>query len=486
MAETNPYEGYLAKIKGVESKGKATAKNPNSSASGLYQFTKGTWEGLGYNWQDRFNPTLQKEAATKLTDYNARYLKKKLGIAPTDADLYGAHFMGPTTYAKLYKTSDTTPISFVLSSGAINANKSVVYDNKGRLKTVGEIRQWLTKKMNTPVSEDMYTKSNIFSDPNQDFNYNRDPLGSAYTDDEEADKEAEDAKQELIQKQSEKNFLAEAQTRFALAQQTQEPTQVAVPQADPSLYQLPQIALPEYGQTQVMQEGGQIDPVKQWTLDYINSPKYKERLKGSGYEDVAGEVKNRAEDVKNTDISYNRLGTLESLMKLRMPADPTSHFNKDIVNLDYTSDIKYLRKAYPDLKLPSKKEILAHEISHGETAFGGGDNRMNDYDVRNLEGRGMHVPWVNDHDKEPSENKADLNAFRYLLKQQGIYDAGKETFTKEHLKKAKDTFTKGRLKRNYSDKSLIWLMNHVAQTDNQDNNIQYVKNGGTIQPKFTK
>jgi hypothetical protein len=258
MAETNPYKGYLAKIKGAESRGVATAKNPKSSASGLYQFTKGTWEGLGYNWADRFNTSLQEEAATKFTDYNARYLKKRLGISPTDADLYGAHFMGPATYAKLYKTSDTTPVSFVMSQDAINANKSVVYDKKGRLKTVGEIRQWLTKKMSAPVSENMYTKSNFF-DPNQDFNYDRDPVSGVYTDDQE-DLEAEDAKKELFQKQQERDFLAEAQSQFAQAQQSQGQlqSQQEVAEADASLYQLPQIALPEYGESQVMEKGGTI------------------------------------------------------------------------------------------------------------------------------------------------------------------------------------------------------------------------------------
>jgi hypothetical protein len=234
------------------------------------------------------------------------------------------------------------------------------------------------------------------------------------------------------------------------------------------------------------QEGGQTDPVKQWTLDYINSPKYRERLKGSGYEDVNGEIKARAEDVKNTKISYSRPTALEALKSFRLPVYPSSHFDDDIVNLDYKSDLKYLKKAYPELPMPTKNEILAHEMSHAETEYGGRDNRMNDYDTRNLKGRGMNIPWVNSHDKEPDENKSDLNAFRYLLKQQGIYDAGKEDFTKEHLKKAKNTFTKGRLKRNYSDKSLIWLMNHVAQTDKQNDNIQYVKDGGTIKPRFTK
>jgi hypothetical protein len=58
---------------------------------------------------------------------------------------------------------------------------------------------------------------------------------------------------------------------------------------------------------------------------------------------------------------------------------------------------------------------------------------MNDYDNRQLIGRGQRLPYVNDHDKRASENKADIDAYRYMLKQK-VYDAGKETFTKEHLK----------------------------------------------------
>jgi hypothetical protein len=59
--------------------------------------------------------------------------------------------------------------------------------------------------------------------------------------------------------------------------------------------------------------------------------------------------------------------------------------------------------------------------------------------------------YVNDHDKRASENKADIDAYRYMLKQK-VYDAGKETFTKEHLKNNSKNFSRERLQRNYSDK----------------------------------
>jgi hypothetical protein len=45
---------------------------------------------------------------------------------------------------------------------------------------------------------------------------------------------------------------------------------------------------------------------------------------------------------------------------------------------------------------------------------------MNDYDNRQLIGRGQRLPYVNDHDKRASENKADIDAYRYMLKQKGV------------------------------------------------------------------
>ena len=80
-------ESYLEKIKASESGGKRYAKNPYGSASGYFQFIKSTWEDLGYDWEDRFEPSLQYEAAIKFTNLNANYLRKNLGVEPTHADL---------------------------------------------------------------------------------------------------------------------------------------------------------------------------------------------------------------------------------------------------------------------------------------------------------------------------------------------------------------------------------------------------------------
>jgi len=259
---------------------------------------------------------------------------------------------------------------------------------------------------------------------------------------------------------------------------------------------MPGIALPEYQQIAAEQAqsqsqfqfqvgGKKVSDEQQWTIDYIQSPKYRERLKNSGYKDVDKEIQTRLSNVKNTGVSNLKKGLWENLKEFRLPPESGSQFNYKEVLIDYPSDLEYTNKTYPELTPPTRSEIVTHEIGHGETSYGGADKlRLNDYDKRNLEKRARNVGWINDHDKEADENKSDINAFRYQLKKQGIYDAGKEEFTKEHLKKAKETFTKGRLGRNYSDKSLIWLMNNIAQNDDvNEEEIAYAQNGMTFFPQ---
>jgi hypothetical protein len=216
------------------------------------------------------------------------------------------------------------------------------------------------------------------------------------------------------------------------------------------------------------QNGKKLDSPREWTEDYIQSPKYKQRLKQSGYKDVDNEVSERLSNVKDITIHQKRPGFLDALKEFRGVPEAGSHFIDGKVNMDYETDVPKMTKHYgEEFATPSKKSVEVHEIAHGEVYVPGEQadvSRLNDYDLRNLKGRSGNNPQVSDHDRNPRENKADLNSYRYLLKKQGIYDAGKEDFNAEHLKKSKKTFSKDRLMKNYSDKNLIWLMNHVANT----------------------
>lgn len=255
-------ESYLEKIKASESGGNRYAKNPYGSASGYFQFIRSTWEGLGYDWEDRFDPNLQYEAAKKFTKNNADYLRKNLGIEPTHADLYGAHFLGAVGYKNLYKTADDRPISDVMSQQEINSNPFV----KG--KTVGYVKEWLRKKTKTKSSDSSQKYS-------EEGNYEDRPIGDYYVDstvrlnqdsgdyvtapddyditEDPEDVEGNVAKDELKQAQQEKNFVNEL---FNQQQAQQQGIEQAYNQGGYELYtpELPELQTqqaPSY-----FQEGG--------------------------------------------------------------------------------------------------------------------------------------------------------------------------------------------------------------------------------------
>lgn len=287
MAGTgNSYNEYLAKVRGSESGGNQYAKNPRSTASGLYQFTESTWKGLGYNWKDRFNPTLQNEAMSKLTNNNANYLKSRLGITPTDADLYGAHFLGPQGYASVYNKPSNTPLSSVLTPGAMSANPFLAG------KTTGFLKNWLAKKMNVSVDpselesyERQYGVDTSINLPTNTGEYQTAPEAASTTSKE--DLEAEQAKAELLEKQREKDFLAEVQARQDQDSERRYQQEQQVPEQDyeldPSYYQVPQIELPNYEAIRYQQAQNQAQIPQEQYKDGGSIP---QRYKNMGFTHV--------------------------------------------------------------------------------------------------------------------------------------------------------------------------------------------------------
>lgn len=91
------------------------------------------------------------------------------------------------------------------------------------------------------------------------------------------------------------------------------------------------------------------------------------------------------------------------------------------------------------------------------------------------------------HDQRPQEIKADLDAFRYQLYRTGIYNSIQGgTFDKTHLKKAeadktvKDSLIFKRLKKQYSDDDLIWILNNIAQQE-KSRELPIAQQGGYTQ-----
>lgn len=84
--------GYMARTAQIESGMDPNARNPRSSAGGLFQFIDGT--ARQYNLQNRFDPVEASQAAARLAADNASFLRRRLGRDPTAAELYLAHQQG--------------------------------------------------------------------------------------------------------------------------------------------------------------------------------------------------------------------------------------------------------------------------------------------------------------------------------------------------------------------------------------------------------
>jgi len=255
----DPLNPFLRKVAQVESGGNPAAKNPTSSATGLYQFTDSTWKGvvnqlgLKYNLEDRKDPKKADLVMREFTRLNESYIKPVVGRELNDADRYLGHFLGAggaRTFFKGYNAEPNAPVSSVLSPGAIKANKSVVYNKDGSLKTIGQLYDWASAKMNIKVGSTTTALAepvvDLYTPPDTTQNL------SSLPDTEEkpilADTSQEDAKKRLEEKMAERNYIAKIIGN------------TAVDYVDPAQYQT---------QENFMQKGGTI------AVKDKNDPRYK-------------------------------------------------------------------------------------------------------------------------------------------------------------------------------------------------------------------
>ena len=171
---------YLLATAKVESNFNPEAQAKTSSAQGLFQFIEQTWLSvmkeagprLGYadyaaaitktpsGRMDVADPAMRKKIlglrqdpeanaamAGAFTNKNASILRTRLGRAPTDGELYIAHFLGAGGAGKLIKAASTgNERADNLFPGAARANRSIFYDRAGRARSASEVYATLTKR----------------------------------------------------------------------------------------------------------------------------------------------------------------------------------------------------------------------------------------------------------------------------------------------------------------------------------------------------
>jgi len=171
---------FLVKTAARESSLQPEAEAKNSSAAGLFQFVEQTWlamvsrhgaaQGLaseaasiqqtksgrysvtGAAMRDRilklrYDPQVATAMAAKLTQENGQALQQKLGRAPTDGELYVAHFMGAGRAGELLQAAIKTPgrIAQQMFPQEAAANPAIFSTSKGNARSVADVVKNLMK-----------------------------------------------------------------------------------------------------------------------------------------------------------------------------------------------------------------------------------------------------------------------------------------------------------------------------------------------------
>lgn len=392
-------------------------------------------------------------------------------------------------------------------------------DNTARQKQVNRIYSTLGSSSQTPISDNAIANVNDYFNnlnaPVQTSEVVLDSPQEVVEEEEVPEKEDEDIK-EVKQKTAEYNFLKDYQNiintpqqEAVVQEQVQEPVQPIANLQDIFTNVSNFIDSP-------MQQGGfvrdnipnlQPQELKNTKLSpknylelYLQSPVYLERLKNQGYPNPKNVANSRLNNLRETGVYYqdpNDNFLEESYRKLSgyMDANQMGSMHNPR-NKKITINEKRDREHIGKQGFYNRDATEAHELSHAIDA-GFPSNTADEAQLfRRLIGSELDEDFryedredmirkkeYNDlpHDFLPKENKADINALRYILYKNGIYDTTKDgEFKKEHLDKIKNNdFIKKRLKNNYKDEDLIWLMNKIAQNDGQDRNV-YGQQGGTI------
>ncbi|NRG18158.1 lytic transglycosylase domain-containing protein [Rhizobiales bacterium] len=165
---------YLVRTARRESGFDIDAKAETSSASGLFQFIESTWletvkdagarHGLG-QYADKIeltasgkpyveDPDLRREIlalrdnvevasrlAGEFTRKNAEYLTATIGRAPSDGELYIAHFLGAHGAERLITLAESAPDTRAdrIFSEQARANRAIFYNKDGSARTIDEV-----------------------------------------------------------------------------------------------------------------------------------------------------------------------------------------------------------------------------------------------------------------------------------------------------------------------------------------------------------
>lgn len=167
--QKTPIDQFMAVARAAESGGDDNAKNPNSSATGRYQFVDETWKDqIKRNFPEvaagksdaeilalRADPELQDRAMRTFTQENYDALRGAGVYAIGRGELYAAHVLGSGGAIALLKANPTTPITeLTTASGKRAVSDDAIRANKwSPAWTAGDLQMWVTNTIDKRASE---------------------------------------------------------------------------------------------------------------------------------------------------------------------------------------------------------------------------------------------------------------------------------------------------------------------------------------------
>jgi hypothetical protein len=194
-ARTGVNFDYLLGQASIESSLDPSARASTSSASGLFQFISSTWLNTvqkhgskhGLDWAAsqieqtpkgpvvrdpaarqqilsmRFDPQVASLMAGEFASDNRETLHAALGRAPTDTDLYLAHFLGPAGASSFLRSAGQNPgmAAASLFPKAAAANRTIFYDGSGGQRSLAEVYGLFQNKLDRAIDRTGGTPSSF-------------------------------------------------------------------------------------------------------------------------------------------------------------------------------------------------------------------------------------------------------------------------------------------------------------------------------------
>ncbi len=137
------YSDYAERVAQIESSWNPQARARSSTATGLFQFIRGTWGGVrpGVSFSHARDPYQSTQAFVDFSESNRAQLRDAIGRDPAGYELYMAHFAGMGVAPRLITAQEDTPLREIFDRGAMRANRHL-----GRLRTAGNYREWVRGK----------------------------------------------------------------------------------------------------------------------------------------------------------------------------------------------------------------------------------------------------------------------------------------------------------------------------------------------------